>query len=217
MIYSGKRVHFVNAAFLDVTGYRSAEALELLGGIDQLIAGEHASEGSGRVAIRISGNGIKPFNTIIRTVPWDGTNAMMLTIREDEGAPTSVVRAFPAPETSDRAMQALRQEASELSSILDTATDGIVILDADGNIRSMSHSAEALFGFDPKEIAGKPFSLLLATESQRSASDYISGMSRGGMASVLNDGREVIGREAHGRFIPLFMTIGRLEDSDGFC
>ncbi len=217
MIYSGRRVHFANAAFLDVTGYRSAEALEILGGIDQLIAGAHAEEGSGRVSIRISGNGIKPFNTIIRSVPWDGVNAMMLTIREEEAATSGVIRAFPTADGGERTMQALRREASELSSILDTATDGVVILDADGNIRSMSQSAEALFGFDPAEITGRPFSLLLATESQRSASDYISGMSGGGVASVMNDGREVIGREAHGRFIPLFMTIGRLQDSDGFC
>ena len=151
-------------------------------------------------------------------MPWDGVNAMMLTIREEERAPTAIVRAFPLRETAERAQTlALRREAAELSSILDTATDGVVILDADGNIRSMSQSAEALFGFDPAEIAGKPFSLLLATESQRSASDYISGMSGGGVASVMNDGREVIGREARGRFIPLFMTIGRLQDSDGFC
>jgi PAS domain S-box-containing protein len=217
MIYSGRRVHFANAAFLDVTGYRSAEALEVLGGVDQLIAGAHAEEGSGRVSLRISGNGIKPFNTIIRSVPWDGVNAMMLTIRDETGAPSAVVRAFPRAEAGEMETQALRREAAELSSILDTATDGVVILDTDGNIRSMSPSAEALFGFDPAEIAGKPFSLLLATESQRSASDYISTMSGGGLASVMNDGREVIGREAHGRFIPLFMTIGRLQDSDGFC
>ena len=217
MIYSGRRVFFANAAFLDVTGYRSAEALEILGGVDQLIAGAHAEEGSGRVSLRISGNGIKPFSTIIRSVPWDGANAMMLTLRDEDRTGSTIVRAFPAAENGERAMQALRREAAELSSILDTATDGVVILDADGNIRSMSQSAEALFGFDPAEIAGKPFSLLLATESQRSASDYISGMSGGGVASVMNDGREVIGREAHGRFIPLFMTIGRLQDSDGFC
>ena len=34
---------------------------------------------------------------------------------------------------------------------------------------------------------------------------------------MLNDGREVIGREAEGRFIPLFMTIGRLPNDSGYC
>jgi signal transduction histidine kinase len=34
---------------------------------------------------------------------------------------------------------------------------------------------------------------------------------------VLNDGREVIGREASGGFLPLFMTIGKLTSSNGYC
>ena len=34
---------------------------------------------------------------------------------------------------------------------------------------------------------------------------------------MLNDGREVIGREAQGRFIPLFMTIGKLPHDSGYC
>ena len=37
------------------------------------------------------------------------------------------------------------------------------------------------------------------------------------VASVLNDGREVIGREASGGFLPLFMTIGKLNSSNGYC
>jgi signal transduction histidine kinase len=45
----------------------------------------------------------------------------------------------------------------------------------------------------------------------------LSGLTDNGVASVLNDGREVIGREAQGRFIPLFMTIGRLPADNGFC
>ena len=34
---------------------------------------------------------------------------------------------------------------------------------------------------------------------------------------MLNDGREVIGREASGGFLPLFMTIGLLSGSRGYC
>jgi signal transduction histidine kinase len=47
--------------------------------------------------------------------------------------------------------------------------------------------------------------------------DYLAGLSGHGVASVLNDGREVIGREASGGFIPLFMTMGRLSSSSGYC
>ena len=66
-------------------------------------------------------------------------------------------------------------------------------------------------------MAGKPFASLFAIESQRAARDYLNGLSDHGVASVLNDGREVIGREAQGRFIPLFMTIGKLPGDSGYC
>ncbi|WP_292094568.1 PAS domain S-box protein, partial [Mesorhizobium sp.] len=82
--------------------------------------------------------------------------------------------------------------------------DGVVLISRDGTIRSISRPAEALFGFDSDEVNGKPFVSLFAIESQRAARDYLDGLSEPGVASVLNDGREVIGREAQGRFIPLF-------------
>ena len=97
-----------------------------------------------------------------------------------------------------------------MRAIVDTATDGVILITSDGAIRSISRPAEALFGFDTAELAGKPFTSLFAIESQRAARDYLNGLSENGVASVLNDGREVIGREAQGRFIPLFMTIGKL-------
>jgi PAS domain S-box-containing protein len=104
-----------------------------------------------------------------------------------------------------------------MRTIIDTATDGVVLIGRDGDIRSISRPAEALFGFDSDEVTGKPFASLFAIESQRAARDYLNGLSEPGVASVMNDGREVIGREAQGRFIPLFMTIGRLPNDSGFC
>jgi signal transduction histidine kinase len=59
--------------------------------------------------------------------------------------------------------------------------------------------------------------MLFAHESQKSILDYLGGLSGHGVASVLNDGREVIGREASGGFLPLFMTIGKLTSSNGYC
>jgi len=126
-----------------------------------------------------------------------------------------VATEAPAVDSDDQS--ALRARVAELETILDTATDGIVTLSPDGTIRSVSRAAEALFGFDGADLAGKPLVSLLATESQRSARDYLAGLTENGVASVLNDGREVIGREAKGGFIPLFMTIGRLPGSTGFC
>ncbi len=40
---------------------------------------------------------------------------------------------------------------------------------------------------------GRPFAMLFAHESQKAVMDYLAGLSGHGVASVLNDGREVIG------------------------
>ena len=67
---------------------------------------------------------------------------------------------------------------------------------------AINRSAEALFGIDTAEMVGKPFTDLLAEESRQSAADYLDGLARNGVASVLNDGREVIGRVPAGRAHP---------------
>ncbi|KGF67834.1 hypothetical protein LL06_19855 [Hoeflea sp. BAL378] len=135
---------------------------------------------------------------------------------EEPGEPGSAASA-PLPEAGETDAAALKIEAQELRSILETATDGVVILDDDGTIRSMNGSACALFNYNESETQGQPFAMLFAHESQRAVMDYVSGLAEHGVSSVLNDGREVIGREAAGGFLPLFMTIGRLSGSNGYC
>jgi len=123
-----------------------------------------------------------------------------------------------ARETETEArLRVLEVEADELRSILETATDGVVIIGDDNRIRSMNGSACALFGYEEAETREKPFAMLFAHESQRAVMDYLIGLAEHGVSSVLNDGREIIGHEANGGTLPLFMTIGRLSGSQGYC
>ena len=127
----------------------------------------------------------------------------------------------PAPVAPDRQLvedlAAAGQKIAELEAILDTATDGVAVVDADGCIVRINRSAEALFGVDSAHVAGLPFTHLLAEESRKSALDYLDGLAQNGVASLLNDGREVIGRVPQGGLIPLFMTMGRLGETGKFC
>jgi len=112
---------------------------------------------------------------------------------------------------------ASRDRLGELETILDTATDGVVVIAADGTIISLNRSAEALFGVEDGDVAGRAFVDLFAEESHRGALDYLDGLASNGVASVLNDGREVIGKVPTGGLIPLFMTMGRLGRTGKFC
>ncbi|SIT56459.1 Sensor protein [Mesorhizobium prunaredense] len=217
LIHSGDDLHYANEEFLSLTGYDTLDQLEDAGGLDALFADPYdgsASDGTDH-ALRLKARDGQefPIEAILRSVPWRGGKALMLVVRrsgDDEAAGAADDQT--QPDTSE-----LKARIAEMRTIIDTATDGVVLIGRDGTIRSISRPAEALFGFDSDEVTGKPFVSLFAIESQRAARDYLDGLSEPGVASVLNDGREVIGREAQGRFIPLFMTIGRLPNDSGFC
>ena len=64
---------------------------------------------------------------------------------------------------TDRKAAELAQRESELRlrSILDTAPDAIVVIDAQGKIQSFSPAAERLFGYDNAEVIGQNVNILM--------------------------------------------------------
>lgn len=219
IIHSGDDIHYVNQALLDLTGYESLDDIRGAGGVDVLFNSE-SDDGETRqgMVLRHANGSEEPVDAHLNAIAWRDGRALMLSLMPVAAAPAPAeTPAAPTAIARDDEKQALADHVEELKTILDTATDGVVLIDPEGRIRSMNHSASALFGYERDETEGKFFSMLFAIESQRAAMDYLHGLSGNGVLSVLNDGREVIGREAKGGFIPLFMTIGKLPHTRGFC
>lgn len=227
IIHDGDEVLYANQALLDITGYKAIADIHDAGGVAALFNSESDDEtGSSprqSMVLRRADGSEQPIEAHLHAIAWRDSRALMLSLMpitisdnspEAENASTL---AKPLAILPDEEKQALQAHVDELNTILDTATDGVVLIDPQGRIRSMNHSAAALFGYERTDTEGKFFSMLFAIESQRAAMDYLSGLSGNGVLSVLNDGREVIGREAKGGFIPLFMTIGKLPQKRGFC
>ena len=93
---------------------------------------------------------------------------LRLTTLDLEDGPASLltIRRLPEQDPAHRA-SALEVERAQLvarlseqAAILDTATDGVVVLDDEGRILSLNRSAQALFGYEENEIAGEGFSTL---------------------------------------------------------
>ena len=215
LVHSGDVLHYANADFFALTGYRSIADLAAAGGIGALFAEPYEDEDSPerrdtQLRLRRSDGEEFPVEAFLQSVRWGQGKALLLVL-------SRLRQNQSAQQGQSPLIAELETRVAEMRTILDTATDGVVLIARDGSIRSISRPAEALFGFDSDEVAGRPFVSLFAIESQRAARDYLNGLLDNGVASVLNDGREVIGREAEGRFIPLFMTIGRLPNESGFC
>lgn len=209
LVHSGDRLHYANPEFVALTGYDTVEDLAARGGLDALLAGPEDSDTETRPMRLLRSDGdVIPVDAVLRSVPWGGSTALLLVLRRLD---------TPAPPTDEKASGELEQRVAELRTILDTATDGVVLIAPDGTIRSLSRPAEALFGINGDDVRDKPFGSLFAAESQRAVTDYLASLSNHGVASVLNDGREVMGREKGGGLLPVFMTIGRLPEDSGFC
>jgi len=225
LVHAGDRLIHANSEFLKLTGYSSLEALGDVGGLDALLQRQELEDktthAGGMVVVRAD-DVIVPVTARLQSIRFNETSALMLALMpvaaEAEPPENTTAEVLPLRpiRTADQ-LAKLQVEVEELRAILETATDGVVIIGSDREVRSMNRAASALFNFDGEEINGKPFVTLFAHESQRAILDYLSGISGHGVASVLNDGREVIGREASGGFLPLFMTIGRLTSSNGYC
>lgn len=132
------------------------------------------------------------------------------------GEPASLLVVDPVPEQTNTGSIAKAVDgtetwsAEELLAILNTATEGVLMINSAGKILALNHGAEALFGESQSVLKGRDITQLLAPESHKVAHDYLHSILGAGVASVLNDGRDVIGCTAQGGYMPLFMTMGRV-------
>lgn len=209
VVHRGEDALFVNRYLLDLLGYADLTAFTEAGGLARLFQArpaaltEAAHESTAPLIIANRNGESVAVEVRLTTIDWLGYPASMLMLRKiAETDPMERLRALE----SDLATR--EERLREQTAILDTAMDGVVVLDQSGRILSLNRAAEALFGYDQREIAGESLTQLLETESHVSALEYLAAMREDGMRSVLNDGCEVLGRVRQGGAIPLFMTLG---------
>ncbi|HEV2154542.1 PAS domain-containing protein [Bradyrhizobium sp.] len=229
LIYRLDRLLYANPAFLARMGYANLRALEDAGGLDALYVEPGVSSASsmsqGGTPVTISAtvaNGEAPLPTTearLHTIDWDGDSAHALIC--DLPAPVMVAPAIVAPVVAEPIVaesfpfapelesQAGDADAEDLAAILDTTAEGIVMFDAEGNIHACNRSAEALFGYDGQTLLEQHLLTLFAPESQHVVIDYLENLKSQDISSLLDHGREVLGREKKGGVLPLAMIMGR--------
>jgi PAS domain S-box-containing protein len=202
---------YANRTLLDLLDYADVDSFHAAGGLDRLFHGRAPDNGSTQIETR-EGELIA-VDARVQTIEWDGEPATLVSLRRSQ-ANGEAARA-QALELDLRHRDA---EVRELHAILDAATDGVAVLDANGRILSLNRSGEALFGYDQNEVAGEHFSTLLAQESREGIAQYFDGL-KSGDVNVLHEGREIVGRARLGGSIPVFVKFCRLGGgaSPKFC
>jgi len=220
LIYRLDRLLYANRAFLAQMGYESLHALEDAGGLDALyvepaVSSASSTSDAGR-PVKISGAEASSehapavaTDARLFTISWDGDPALALIFSRTRTEAAAVAAAFSETIPAAAPSAAGHANAEELGAILDTTAEGIVMFDAEGTIHSCNRSAEALFGYDGSQLVQRNLMQLFAPESQPAVQDYLEGIKGANVASLLDHGRDVLGRVRKGGIIPLSMTMGR--------
>jgi PAS domain S-box-containing protein len=228
MIYRLDRLLYANRAFLDRIGYPSLQALEAADGLDALFVEPAGPQGSSTsdtgasvtIAATPASPGhapLPPTEARLFSISWDGDSALALICSNSPAEP-AIAAPVAAPSTGEPAASPAEQaKTEELGAILDTMAEGVVMFDAQGRINSCNRSAEALFGHDGDEFTQHHLADLFAPESQRALKDYLESIKSPGVLSLLDQGRDVVGRVRGGGLVPLSVTMGRMRpDGENF-
>lgn len=201
LLYANKHLAQM-AGYSDTDSYLSAKAAASMGGF----ALDPVKNSDGVMKFTGMNNVVHSVRATIGKIDWMGAPASLLVVDPVPVTPD----AAPVPVEVSAGSEAWNAE--ELLAILNTATEGVLMINSSGKVLAMNHGAEALFGESQEALKGKELTELLAPESHKVSHDYLQSILGAGVASVLNDGRDVIGRTTQGGYMPLFMTMGRVGD-----
>ena len=219
LVYRLNNLLYANRAFLDWTGYDTLDALANAGGLDSLFieskdkSAAETKNGVRTLTISTVNGDQKPVEGRLFGVSWHDENALVLMINTQAPPVEDTARAA----SDAAALHRLASENSELNAILDTATDGVLLLDRSGRVLSANRSAAALFGYEPSELAERSLTELLAPESRQPVLNALERLAQQSGTQLPDAGREALGRVSRGGLAPLFITVGRIEGSEKYC
>jgi PAS domain S-box-containing protein len=104
----------------------------------------------------------------------------------------------------------LRESNARLQSIIDSAVDGIIVIDARGQIEAFNRGAERLFGYPASEAIGRNISLLMPSPDHERHDGYLADYLDTGTARIIGIGRQVTGRRRDGTTFPLHLSVGEM-------
>ncbi|MCM3881983.1 MAG: PAS domain S-box protein [Vicinamibacterales bacterium] len=110
---------------------------------------------------------------------------------------------------------ALRKSEEHLRSIVESAVDGIIVIDEHGMIQEFNRSAERLFGYKLSEVIGRNVNMLMPSPDHERHDGYIHRYLATGQQSIIGIGREVTGRRKDGTTFPLHLSVGEMKTSEG--
>ncbi len=108
-----------------------------------------------------------------------------------------------------RAENRLRESEARFSSIIDTASDSIIVIDDRGRIQSANRATERMFGHRPEDLVGQEICILTPSHMTSQHILHLETLHRSNVV------KEMEGQRKNGETIPLDVAITEWRDGEG--
>ncbi len=129
---------------------------------------------------------------------WNGTPL------PEEGAWYCLTRDISERKRSEAA---LRQSEARHRAVVDTASDAIITMTADGMISSFNKGAERIFGYQAEAMVGRPMTSLMPERYRSAHSAGLQRYMRSGKGRVVGHTLELEAARADGTVFPIELTV----------
>ncbi|MCF4164756.1 PAS domain S-box protein [Zavarzinia compransoris] len=107
-----------------------------------------------------------------------------------------------------RAEEAIRASEATMRAVIETAVDGVIIIDDAGKVQIYNPACQKLFGYPASEVIGRNVRMLMPLPYREEHDGYISNYQRTGVRKIIGIGREVVGQRKDGSTFPMELSVG---------
>jgi two-component system sensor kinase FixL len=104
---------------------------------------------------------------------------------------------------------------AQLASVLDTAVDGIIVIDENARMLMFNKACERMFGYQAAEVLGQNVAILTPPEHAAVHDSYIDNYKQTGHRKIIGIGREVRAKRKDGAFFPIDLSVGEAITPEG--
>lgn len=98
----------------------------------------------------------------------------------------------------------------QLAAVIQTATDGIIIIDQLGIILKVNNAASELFGYHIDELIGRNINMLMPGKYSEKHDGYLKNYHKTGKKKIIGIGREVEGKRKNNTVFPCYLSISEV-------
>jgi PAS domain S-box-containing protein len=113
-----------------------------------------------------------------------------------------------------QAEQAMYESEQRFRAIVNTAVDGIVMINECGIIQLLNPALAKMFGYELEELLGTNLGVLMPSPHHRKHDEYLRHYLKTGEQHIIGSGREIVAQHKDGSIFPIYLAVSELRLKD---